>query len=133
MEAANTKALLEKWKNDYPTACHILVNALEAVDKQLENEYIPVDMIVEFHQALANDIIAEVQSDTNNKELVQIRFDKLNLLMKFHWAGKECIKLNDHYNGAYTNCKCIDTDTEHKFKPNDICLIPAKFEQHQRR
>lgn len=133
MEATKTRELLAKWHEEYPTACHILVNALEAVDKQLQNEYIPTDMIVEFHQALANDIIAEVQSDTNNNELVQIRFYQLNQLMKFYWAGKSFIKLNDHYNGAYSNCKCVDTDTEHKFNPDDVCLIPEKFEQHQRR
>lgn len=132
MEAKKTRALLERWYPEYPTACQHLVTSLEQIDQQLGNEYIPTDMMVEFHQALAHDLVDEMQSRTENTDLVQIKFEQLNLLMKFTWCGKTHIKLNNHFNSAYPNCKCIDTQEEHRFKPDDICLIPEEFFKHQK-
>ncbi|BDS12765.1 hypothetical protein [Aureispira anguillae] len=131
MEGKKTRALLKKWHEEYPTACQLLVSSLEQIDQQLGNEWIPVELMIEFHQALAQDMMIEIQEKTAETGTAMIRFDQLNPLMKFHWCGKRYLKLNNHFNGAYSNCKCLDTKVEHKFKPDDLCLIPAQFLIHQ--
>lgn len=131
MEANKTKELLKKWHSEYPTACDILMKSIEAIDEQLENTSIPSDMIAEFHLAIGQDIIAHMQSDTNEGNLEAIRFDQLNSLMEFNWCGKRYVKFKNDFSGLKPNCKCIDTDTYHKFKPDDSCLIPTKFVKHQ--
>lgn len=131
MNAPNTIELLKKWNKEYPTACKQLAVSIDIIDKQLGTENIPPDMLAEFHIALGQDIIAHTQSDTNHGELEQIRFERLNKVMEFSWCGKRYAKMSNDFAGQKPNCKCLDTDTFHKFKPDDICLIPAKFVRYQ--
>ena len=131
MDTAKTKELLEKWQIEYPGACKQLLKSIDIVDEQLGTLEIPVDMLADFHLCLGHDLIGHIQSDTNNGALEQIRFEQINRLMKFSWSGKEYIKFNNDFAGQKPNCKCVDTGTFHKFKPNDLCLIPAQFAKHQ--
>jgi hypothetical protein len=131
MNTSKTKELLEKWQAEYPGACKQLSKSVEIIDQQLGALTIPVDMLADFHLCLGHDLIGQIQSDTNNGALESIRFEQMNRLMEFRWCGKRYIKFNNDFAGQKPNCKCIDTDTTHKFKPNDSCLIPAQFAKHQ--
>lgn len=131
MKATKTKALLNKWYGEYPTACKKLVDSISIIDDLLGSEQIPPNLLAEYHTAIGHDIIEYAQGDVGNGELEQIRFENLNKLMVFRWCGKLFLKYNNDFAGKKPNCKCIDTKEERKFKPDDTCLIPKKFVKHQ--
>jgi hypothetical protein len=131
MDDSKTKELLEKWQAEYPQACKQLSKSVEIIDEQLGALEIPTDMLIDFHLCIIEGLINHVQSDTKNGALEQIRFEQINRLMEFNWSGKRFRKINNDFAGQKSNCKCMDTDVFHKFKPDDICLIPAKFVKHQ--
>jgi hypothetical protein len=131
MIKSTTIELLEKWQVEYPGACKKLIKSIDIIEEQLEAIIIPTDMLVDFQLCLVYELIERIQNDTNNGELEQVRFEQLNRLMEFSWCGKRYTKFNNDFAGKKSNCKCIETGILHKFKPDDPCLIPAKFAQHQ--
>ena len=125
MKATKTIKFLEKWNKQYPENCKILISHLEQINKDIDSQAIPAEMIIEFHQAVAHDINEEINGPSSSNEMEQVRFEDLPLNTEFYWSGKQYIKTsNEFMMSSQTNCLRMDTNQEQRFKPDYMCMVP---------